>query len=342
MNDAFHSKISNQVSRDEIADQPEVRGKRRLTLRRCLLAAVGLFVILAVAAFMMQQLLRPEIDPNLSVPVVVEATEPAIDPLEGIPEDSITRSITQEIIDSAAHPLIPLLEVARNGVKFMDENVQDYKCTITSQVRVDGVLGDERYMCCKIRHERKIGDKKCVPLSIYTCFLKPENVAGQEAIWVEGRNKGKIVAHGAGLLNIKRLHLNPDGALAMSGNRYSMPNLGMKNLIKKLIEKGMNDLNHGECTATVKRGVDVDGHTCTLMEIVHPHPRDYFEFHIARIYIDDQRNLPVAYEGYLWPEKPGDAPQLLEKYYYTNIEINTGLRNIDFNPRNREYDFPRW
>ncbi len=341
MNNIFYTKTSSQVARDEIDDSPRRRVSRRAFPRLVVVAIVFVFVLVGTA-IAIQQLLRPEIDPDLAAPVAVEPLRQADDPLAGIPENAITRSITQEIIDSADHPLEPLLEVARDGIKFLEENVQDYVCTIVSQARVDGVLGDERYMCCKVRHAQKVGDKTCVPFSVYTCFLKPEKVAGQEAIWVEGKNKGKIVAHGAGILNMKTLHLNPDGALAMNGNRYSMPNLGMKNLIAKLIEKGTNDLNYGECTATVKRGIELDGHTCTMMEIVHPVPRDYFEFHIARIYIDDQRNLPIAYEGYLWPEKPGDPPPLLEKYYYTDVEINQGLKNLDFSHRNRAYKFPRW
>ena len=32
-------------------------------------------------------------------------------------------------------------------------------------------------------------------------FLKPESAKGREAIWVEGRNNGKIAAHEAGLKN---------------------------------------------------------------------------------------------------------------------------------------------
>ena len=341
MNNTIFTETTGQISCDEIENPHLRRGKRR-NPSRLFVAAVVFVVALAGVVFAMQQLLRPKIVPDLAMPVAVESTERAIDPLEGIPESAITRSISQEIIDTADHPLKPPLEVARNGIKFLEENVQDYQCTIVSQALVDGVLGDEKYMCCKIRHEKKIGDKTCVPFSIYTCFLKPEKLAGQEAIWVKGRNKGKIVAHGAGILNIKTLRLNPDGALAMKGNRYSMPNLGMKNLIAKLIEKGTNDLNYGECTATVKRGIVLDGHTCTMMEIVHPQPRDHFEYHIARIYIDDHRNFPIAYEGYLWPEKPGDPPVLLEKYYYTDIEINQGLKNIDFSSRNKAYDFPRW
>lgn len=341
MNDAFHSQIPQHVQLDEVEPLTAATITRRLTFRRIVLIAVGLMALLCGIAFVVQPLLKPEIDPTLTVPVAVESTEQPVDELAGIPLDCITRSITQDCIDCADHPLLPLLEVARDGVQFMDDNVEDYECTIVSQARVNGVLGDERYMHCKVRHKRKIGNKY-VPLSIYTRFLKPENVAGQEAIWVEGRNRGKIIAHGSGLLNIKRLYLNPDGALAMNGNRYSMPNLGMKNLTKKLIEKGINDLNHEECIATIKRGVDVDGHTCTLMEIKHPHPREHFEFHIARIYIDDHRNLPIAYEGYLWPENPGDPPPLLEKYYYTDIKINKGLKSRDFHPKNTEYDFPRW
>jgi len=50
----------------------------------------------------------------------------------------------------------------------------------------------------------------------------------------------------------------------------------------------------------------------------------------------------VGYEGYLWPEKPGDKPPLLERYFYIDMQINVGLTDEDFSPDNKAYDFPSW
>ena len=275
---------------------------------------------------------------DLTAPQISVAEDPE---LAEVPAHSVTRQVTQKIIDEAEHPLIPLLKVAQAGFDYVDQNVSDYTATIVSQVRTGDTLHEQKYMFCKLRHE--VSDEgNPVPLSIYTCFLKPKSVAGQEAIWVRGQNDGKIIAHGSGLLNVKRLYLDRNGPIAMMGNRYSIDNLGMKGLVKKMIQKGRNDLSHGECIATVHRGVILDGHKCTVMEIKHPVKRDHFEFHIAKVYIDDERNLPIGYEGYLWPAKEGDEPPLLEKYYYTDIQLNVGLTDSDFDPGNEGYKFPKW
>ena len=78
--------------------------------------------------------------------------------------------------------------------------------------------------------------------------------------------------------------------------------------------------------------------TC-MLEIAHPEKQDRFEFYKARIYIDE-RDLPIAYESFLWPEAEGEDPPLLEKYYYTNLKVNVGFDDADFDPDNEAYKFP--
>ena len=128
----------------------------------------------------------------------------------------------------------------------------------------------------------------------------------------------------------------------MEGNRYPIRNIGIRNLIVKMAETAEKDLLHGECNVKIKRDVEINGCKCTMLQAVHPKKRDHFEYYIARIYIDDSRNIPIAYEGYLWPEKEGERAQLLEKYYYTDIELNVGLTDEDFDAGNKAYNFPRW
>lgn len=346
MND--EDQINQIFPEQSVEATPDMPVARQLKLHGCMLKVFGIATILVGVGILAATFLtppKPEVPPGLDVPVAVNLDEQEVanvkDPLDGIPLTAITRDISQDAIDAAEHPLIPLIAVAKRGLKQIEETVHDYECAIASQVSVDDVLGEARHMYCKLRHERKVNGKT-IPTGIYTRFLKPESLAGQEAIWVRGKNRGKIVAHGAGILNVKRLYLNPNGPLAMNGNRYSMPNLGMKQLIIKMIEKGEHDLKYGECEAKVKRRVEIDGHQCTMLEICHPVKRAHFEFHIARIYIDDFRNLPIAYEGYVWPESPNEEPPLLEKYYYTDIKLNVGLGNRAFNPANKEYNYPRW
>jgi hypothetical protein len=107
-----------------------------------------------------------------------------------------------------------------------------------------------------------------------------------------------------------------------------------------MIEKGTRDLQHGDCKVEVRRNIVINGHSGTEIRIIHPQPAEHFDFHIARILIDDELNLPVGYEGYTWPEKPGDEPVLNERYFYTEIQLNVGFTDLDFDPDNPAYDYP--
>lgn len=306
---------------------------------------IGLLILLAAAAYLGQRIMTPNVDLDKTKPVVVTQDQDGkSNDDEGsanLPAGAITAAINQKMIDEADHPFDPLLKIAKLSVEAIDENVRDYKARLASQVFADGKLQQEKFLECKIRHAHTI-DGEEIPFSVYTLFLKPESNVGQEAIWVEGRNDGDLIGHATGLLNVKRFKLDPDGPIPMKGNRYPISDIGMRNLIVKMSAIGEKDRQHGECEVTIKRNVQVNGCVCTMLQAVHPYPRDHFEFHIARIYIDDSRNLPIAYEGFSWPEKPGDPPPLLEKYYYTDIQLNVGLTDLDFDPSNEKYNYPRW
>ncbi len=65
-----------------------------------------------------------------------------------------------------------------------------------------------------------------------------------------------------------------------------------------------------------------------------------FDFHIARIYLDTNLRIPVRYEAFLWPIKPNEEPPLEEQYSYSDVKLNVGLQDDDFDPENKAYQFP--
>jgi hypothetical protein len=275
-----------------------------------------------------------------------------------MPEDDLqsvklNELISQSVVDAAEHPLDPVLMVAQWSMDAIDRNIQDYTCRITSQVFIHGRLDKERQMDAKIRHEQKANETNelseplpatdSVPFSVYLNFVAPRHIKGQEVIWVEGRNDGKMIAHaGSGLLRVKRMHLSPDGPIAMRGSRYPIWQVGFRNLIGKMHEIGCCDRDHEDCRVVVTPGIEVQSRRCTLIEIFHDEPKECFQFHHAKIYVDQERQIPIGYEGYGWPENPEDPPPLFEKFYYTDVQLNPGLSDIDFSPDNPAYNYPRW
>ena len=255
--------------------------------------------------------------------------------------DRIVAMVSNAKIENAEHPIDPLLALADEGFNRIDESIRDYTAKIVSQVRISGKLRPEKCMECKIRHTHT-SETVETPLSVYLKMLKPNKVKGQEVIWIDGQNDGRLIAHTTGMMNLKRFLLDPRGIVAMKGNRYPIFEVGFKNLIAKMKAFGLKDREHDECEVTITRDVLVDNRPCTMIQVLHPTKREYFSHHISKIYLDQGRDVLVGYEGYLWPEKPGEKPPLLERYFYVDMQINVGLTDEDFSPDNPEYDFPSW
>lgn len=255
----------------------------------------------------------------------------------------ITDLLNEHPIDSAAHSLDPLLLIAQRGLEELRGTLRDYTATLERQERVDDQLLPAETITLKIRQARTAEQNggEAIARGIYTRHEAPKSLQGQEAIYVEGENDGNIVAHTTGLLNLRRFYLPPTGFLAMRGSRYPMTEAGFEVLIQRMIERGQRDREYGKCEVRVDRQATVNGRSCTMFEIVHPKQEGPYDFHIARIAIDDQLNLPIHYEAFIWPKEPGGRPELLERYTYTNIQINPGLPAETFSPDNPAYSYPK-
>ena len=228
------------------------------------------------------------------------------------------------------HPLMPALRWAHGGLGDV-ERIQDYSATMVKRERINGKLGEPEYIFVKIRHK---------PLSAYMYFLDPANLRGQEALYVEGQNNGKMSAHGTGFKKVfGTVSLDPTGIIAMQGNRYPITEVGILNLVRRLIEIGERDAQYGECEVNFFPGAKINGRSCTCIQIMHPVPRRNFLFHLSRIFIDDELNLPIRYESHDWPSQPGGKPELIEEYTYLNLKINNGFTDADFDINNPNYQF---
>ncbi len=234
------------------------------------------------------------------------------------------------------HPLIPVLKMAYTGLNQMDRHVTDYTATLVKRERIEGKLSDYEYMYCKVRHK---------PFSVYMYFLGPKEIKGREVLYVEGLNQdvkgiSKIKAHeGSGIKRLVTVNLLPTSGLAMRGQRYPITEIGIRTLTQRLIEVGEQDKQFGECEVKYFRQAKVQDRVCTCVQVVHPVRRKNFRFHVARVYIDDELQIPIRYESYDWPKQQGGRPVLLEEYTYMKLKLNPGLTKADFDPNNPNYKF---
>lgn len=301
-----------------------------------IVVALLLLVIVIGAGW---KLTRPAPDLSSSIRVEAAATDQGQSDDQELEVGSLLSRMNKDTIEKADHPFDPLLEVATTALDRIDETITDYTGLIVSQIQLNGDLQPEQQIICKVRHARTTGDDQC-GFSVYLRTMKPDATAGQEVIWVDGWNDGNLVAHTTGWQNVMRFYLKPNSMLAMRNSRHPITNIGFRNLLAQMLEKGGRDREHGECEVTVKRNLEIAGRQCVMLEVLHPVEREHFEFHIARIYLDQELEIPIGYEGFAWPEEEGGEPPLIEKYFYTDLKFNVGLEDSDFDPSNEAYEFP--
>jgi hypothetical protein len=232
------------------------------------------------------------------------------------------------------HPLMPALRLAKYGVNHIDTTIKDYSCTLVKRERIGDTLGDHEYIFTKVRHE---------PFSVYMFFLGPATMKGREVVFVNGANNNKLTAHEGGKRGklLPTVQIEPTSFLAMRNQRYPITEVGVRTLTSRLIEVAEKDSQFGECEVKFFKGAKINGRVATCIEVAHPVPRQNFLYHQARIFIDEELQIPVRFESYAWPARAGEQPPLLEEYTYMNMKLNNGFTDADFSDRNPEYNFHR-
>lgn len=230
------------------------------------------------------------------------------------------------------HPLAPCKRFAERVLAHIDANISDYSCLFAKLERIDGELQEAQYIEMEASN---------APYSVHLLFKKPKK--GQECLYVEGMYDDKMKARANGWRGTIAgvLTLDPNGSLAMDGQRHPITKSGIRNLTKELIRIAENDMKFGESEVNtypdVKLGKGATARPAVMLEIVHPVPRREFKFHISRIYIDKEMRIPVRFEAYNWNKDAKGKPELEELYMYKNVKLNNGYAANYFRETNPEF-----
>ncbi len=212
-------------------------------------------------------------------------------------------------------------------------SVSDYTCTFFKRERLDGKVYAMHVMQMKARTN---------PASLYFKFLQPS--AGREAIYVHGKHGNRILAHevGVGRVVAGTVKLDPKGGRAMEANRHPVTEAGIGSLIDTVHDRWALELTPEDAHVVFHHGARVGDRACIMIETTHSRPGPQFLFHKVKLYIDEEHGLPIRFEAFDWPSKPGQEPPLMEEYTYVNLKINVGLKDRDFDPGNPLYSFGRF
>lgn len=283
----------------------------------------------------------PEADPESSRPTNDPAS-PRVASVSSRTNSPISPHINQGPLEPAANATSQRGDDASTAIRLANQaiadcqeryrQVRDYTCTFVKREKVDGRLYAPHVMSMKARSS---------PHSLYFKFQQPNR--GREAIYVQGRNNGRVVVHDVGLgkLLAGTMYLDPGGAMAMADNLHPITDAGIGAMIDTVARHWAVELTPGESIVMLHHDVRVGSRPCTLIESVHPRPGPHFLFHKVKLYIDIEHGLPIHFEAYDWPKQPGATPDLVEEYSYRDLKTNVGLRDHDFDPSNAHYSFGR-
>ena len=204
------------------------------------------------------------------------------------------------------------------------QQTRDYTCLFVKRERIRGELQPENLVVMKVRSQ---------PFSVYLRWQKPDNMAGQEACYVSGRNNGMMRAHSTGLLGaVGFISIAPNDPRALENSRHAITEAGIGNLIERFgprweVERGLNK------TWGRVAEYEYNRRRCIRVETIHPdNSGNHFLFYRSIVYFDKEHHLPIRCENYDWPRPGGDANgELVECYSYADLRLNVGLTDATFN-----------
>jgi len=219
------------------------------------------------------------------------------------------------------HPLAAPLRWAQQSAWQIDNQIQDYTCTMFMRKGA----GEPEQILLKVRHR---------PFSLYMYYLEPAKIRGREVLFVEDERDGKFLAHeGRGFKSLV-------GSVKLQvSDKYPLHNLGIKYLNQRLIQLATEEMQLGKCQVLFYPDVKVGEQEAFCVQVAHPERHRDARMPLARAFFDRQTGIPFRYEGYRWPQQPGAPPVLDEEYTYLNLKLNVGLTDRDFDSRNPDYSF---
>ncbi len=195
--------------------------------------------------------------------------------------------------------------------------VNDYRCILHKKERIKEEIVEQRDIIQKFRK----------PLSVYMKWTD-----GVEVLYVEGKYEDKLQVHGVGFGGLLTLSIDPNGFLAMRQNRHTIREAHLGHVVSLILANYEKAKQRHELNASFK-GKELAGGTETLLyEAVFPPNQGYYG-HVILVNMDRTNGLPVRIRVSGWKK------ELLEWYEYSDLKLNVGLTDRDFDRDNPEYGF---
>jgi len=200
--------------------------------------------------------------------------------------------------------------------------IDNYTAIFHRIERVNGKLVPEEIAFLKFKR----------PFKVYMKWINPYD--GQESLYVEGANNNKIRAHGTGLTKLITVNLNPTGSLAMENSRHPITDAGLGILVKLIGSNLQRGLRSGELISKDHGEQIIYGRKTRELEGILPKdPAKGYYCYRCIVNLDVETRMPIKTRIFDWED------QLVECYGYEQLNLNPGLSDKDFDPKNPDYHF---
>jgi hypothetical protein len=235
------------------------------------------------------------------------------------------------------HPLAWVLKFAHEERAYLQQTVRDFTCRVTKRERIDGELQDYYYIDMRVREQAYAGGRMTQPFSVMLRFLGPSDVEGRRALFVAGRNDNKLlVRKGGRRFGYMVIDVDPFGPSVKRESLMPINEIGFSQLLDRTIRTLQQDVAadpSGDNTIVEHiKTATINGRPCQMLRITHPLRRDGLQFFSACMSIDSELHVPVRFDVYDWPEKPGQQPPLTAEFTYTDVTLNANLDDSIFAP----------
>jgi Protein of unknown function (DUF1571) len=203
------------------------------------------------------------------------------------------------------------------------QGVTDYTSLFVKRERLRDQLQPENVMLMKVRTQ---------PFSVYLRWLRPNNLANQEACYVTGRNNGMMRVHSTGLLGaVGFVSLDPRDPRALQNSRHTITEAGIGNLIERYAQRWEMENRLNKTQVRIAE-YEYNKRRCVRVETIHPdNTGGQFLFYRSVVYFDKENHLPIRVENYDWPRSGGDPNgALAESYSYADLRLNAGVNEATF------------
>jgi Protein of unknown function (DUF1571) len=200
--------------------------------------------------------------------------------------------------------------------------VKDYTCTLVSQEKVNGKMGDQSIVTMKFM----------APFSVHMKWLAPQKDVGQEVVFVQGKNNNKMRVNSKRLPGLGFFSIDVTDPRVLQNSRHTILEAGIGNMIDQTIKAWEIERSIGKTKVLPPVPAKYNQRDCIKVEVVRLEKNAQLFCYRTVIYLEKVSKMPIRLENYDWPRQGGAAEgELLEMFSYVNIQFNTGLKDAEFN-----------